>query len=182
MSGYKPLSPPSPFRGEGEGEGKTIHFFILFLATGFGVGYSPFAPGTLGTLLAIPTYYFLSNIFSPIYEITLIGFFFLAVWISEKAEIFFGKKDSPKIVIDEMMGFFISMLWVPKAFHFIMISFFLFRFFDILKPFPIRWLERRLEGGYGVVLDDIIAGVYANIILQIISFYFSLAPGGRGAG
>jgi phosphatidylglycerophosphatase A len=143
------------------------YFFLLF-ATGFGVGYSPIAPGTLGTLLAIPVYYFLSAIPSPIYEITLIGFFFLSVWISENAEIFFGKKDDQRIVIDEMMGFLITMLWVPKTVRFIIIGFFLFRLFDILKPFPIRQLEKRLKGGYGVVLDDVIAGVYANIILHLI--------------
>ena len=142
--------------------------FFLVLATGFGVGYSPVAPGTLGTLIAIPVYYFLSAIPSPIYEITLIGFFFLSVWISENAEIFFGKKDDQRIVIDEMMGFLITMLWVPKVTHFIVIGFFLFRLFDIFKPFPIRRLERGLKGGFGVVLDDVIAGVYANIILHLV--------------
>ena len=143
------------------------HFF-LFFATGFGVGYSPVAPGTLGTLIAIPVYYFLSSIPSPIYEITLIGFFFLSVWISENVEIFFGKKDDQRIVIDEMMGFLITMLWVPKTILFVTIGFFLFRLFDILKPFPIRRLEKRLKGGYGVVLDDVMAGVYANIILHLV--------------
>jgi len=142
--------------------------FILLLATGFGVGYSPIAPGTLGTLIAIPVYYFLSNISSPIYEITLVGFFFLSVWVSESAEIFFGKKDDQRIVIDEIMGFLITMLWAPKTAILIVIGFFLFRFFDILKPFPIRRLEKGLKGGYGVVLDDVMAGVYANIVLQII--------------
>ncbi|NWG04005.1 MAG: phosphatidylglycerophosphatase A [Syntrophaceae bacterium] len=143
------------------------HFFLLF-ATGFGVGYSPFAPGTLGTLIAIPIYYFLSEIPLPLYEITLIGFFFLSVWISENAESFFRKKDDPRIVIDEMMGFLITMLWVPKSTLFIIVGFILFRFFDILKPFPIRRLEKGLKGGLGVVLDDVIAGIYANIILHII--------------
>jgi len=157
-------------------------YFILLLATGFGVGYSPIAPGTLGTLIAIPVYYFLSTIPSPLYEITLIAFLFLSVWISENAEIFFGKKDDTRIVIDEMIGFLIAMLWVPKTTRFIIIGFFLFRFFDILKPFPIRGLEKRLKGGFGVVLDDVLAGVYANIILQIISYYFTLSPGGRGIG
>ena len=142
--------------------------FILLLATGFGVGYSPVAPGTLGTLIAIPVYYFLSNISSPIYEITIVGFFFLSVWISENAEIFFGKKDDQRIVIDEIMGFLITMLWVPKTAILMVIGFFVFRFFDILKPFPIRRLEKRLKGGYGVVLDDVIAGVYANIILHLV--------------
>ncbi len=145
--------------------------FFLLLATGLGVGYSPIAPGTLGTLLAIPVYYFLSNIASPIYEVTLIGFFFLSVWISENAETFFGKKDDRRIVIDEIMGFLITMLWVPKTVRFIIIGFFLFRFFDILKPFPIRHLERRLKGGFGVVLDDVMAGVYTSIILH---FFYAI--------
>ncbi len=160
------------------GEVLILTRFFLLLATGLGVGYSPIAPGTLGTLLAIPVYYFLSNIASPIYEVTLIGFFFLSVWISEKGEIFFGKKDDSRIVVDEMMGFLIAMLWVPKTILFITIGFFLFRFFDILKPFPIRHLERRLKGGFGVVLDDVMAGIYASIILHLISFYFTLSPGG----
>jgi len=145
-----------------------LNKFFLFLATGFGVGYSPVAPGTLGTLIAIPVYYFLSNISSPIYEITLVGFFFLSVWISENAEIFFGKKDDQRIVIDEIMGFLVTMLWVPKTAILIVIGFFVFRFFDILKPFPIRRLEKKFKGGYGVVLDDVMAGVYSNIVLQVI--------------
>jgi phosphatidylglycerophosphatase A len=93
--------------------------FISLLATGFGVGYSPVAPGTLGTLIAIPVYYFLSEIPSPLYEITLIGFFFLSVWVSENAERLFGKKDDQRIVIDEIIGFLITMLWVPKTIRFL---------------------------------------------------------------
>jgi len=147
---------------------KRVKKFILFWATGFGVGYSPVAPGTVGTLIAIPVYYFLSNISSPIYEITLVGFFFLSVWISENAEIFFGKKDDQRIVIDEIMGFLITMLWVPQTAILMGVGFFLFRFFDIVKPFPIRRLEKKLKGGYGVVADDVMAGVYANIVLQVI--------------
>src|SRR4030043_586419 len=142
--------------------------FIIILATGFGVGYSPIAPGTLGTLIAIVVYYFLSNIRSPIYEITLIGFFFLSVWVSQKAEIFFGKRDDQRIVIDEIVGFLITMIWVPKTIRFVIIGFFLFRFFDILKPFPIRRLEKGFKGGFGVVLDDVVAGVYANIVLHLL--------------
>ena len=158
--------------------------FILMFATGFGAGYSPIAPGTLGTLVAIPIYYFLSEIPFPLYEITLTGFFFLAVWVSEKTEAILGKKDDPRIVIDEMMGFFITMFWVTKTPFFILVGFILFRFFDILKPFSIRGFEK-VRGGFGVVLDDVMAGIYANIILHLIRFLpltFSLSPGGRGAG
>jgi phosphatidylglycerophosphatase A len=145
-----------------------LNKFFLFLATGFGVGYSPVAPGTLGSLVAILIYTFLSEIPAPLYEITLIGFFFLSVWISENAERLFGKKDDQKIVIDEIIGFLITMLWVPKTLLFVIIGFFLFRFFDILKPFPIRHLEKGFKGGFGVVLDDVAAGVYANVVLQLI--------------
>ena len=147
-----------------------MNYFILLFATGFGVGNSPIAPGTLGTLVAIPIYYFLSENPSPLYEITLIGFFFLSVWISENAEAFFGKKDDPRIVIDEVMGFLITMLWLPKTILFIILGFFLFRFFDIVKPFPIRHLERQLKGGFGVVLDDVMAGIYANVVLHLLQF------------
>ncbi len=156
--------------------------FLLFFATGFGAGYSPFAPGTMGTLIAIPVYYYLSNIPSPIYEITLVGFLFLSVWISDKAEVSFGKKDDRRIVIDEMMGFLITMLWLPKTIFSIMAGFFLFRFFDILKPFPIRHIERRLKGGWGIVLDDVLAGVYANILLHFTLFVLPLSRSGRGIG
>ena len=145
-----------------------MNHFILLLATGFGVGYSPIAPGTLGTIVAILIYYFLSEISPPLYEITLIGFFFLSVWVSGNAEIFFGKRDDQRIVIDEIVGFLITMLWVPKTIRFVIIGFFLFRFFDILKPFPIRRLEKGFKGGFGVVLDDVVAGVYANIVLRLI--------------
>jgi phosphatidylglycerophosphatase A len=145
-----------------------MKYFILLLATGFGVGYSPIAPGTLGTLVAILIHYFLSEISPPLYEITLIGFFFLSVWVSENAERFFRKKDDQRIVIDEIIGFLTTMLWVPKTIRFVIIGFFLFRFFDILKPFPIRRLEKGFKGGFGVVLDDVVAGVYANIVLRLI--------------
>ena len=79
------------------------------------------------------------------------------------------RKDDPRIVIDEIMGYLITMLWLPRTILFIILGFFLFRFFDIVKPPPIRLLEKA-KGGYGVVLDDVLAGVYANIILQIISY------------
>lgn len=149
-----------------------MRHFVLLLATGLGLGYSPFAPGTLGTLLAIPIYFFLSEIPFPLYEITLAGFFFLAVWVSDKTGAVFGKKDDQRIVIDEMMGFFITMLWVPQTPLFILVGFILFRFFDIVKPPPIRLLER-VRGGYGVVLDDVLAGVYANLLLHLFGRIYS---------
>jgi len=145
-----------------------MNYLILFFATGFGVGFSPIVPGTMGTLVAIPIYYFLSSIlFFPLYELTLFAFFFFSIWTAGQAERYWGKKDDRRIVIDEIMGFLVTMLWIPKTPFFIVAGFILFRLFDILKPFPIRRLER-LKAGFGVVLDDVLAGVYANIVLQIV--------------
>ena len=144
--------------------------FILLLASGFGAGYAPIAPGTAGTLIAIPIYLVLSSISFPLYELTVLTFFFFASWISGEAQRCWGKKDHPRIVIDEIMGYLITMLWLPKTTFFIILGFFLFRFFDIVKPPPIRPLER-VKGGFGVVLDDVLAGVYANIILQIVRLF-----------
>jgi phosphatidylglycerophosphatase A len=142
--------------------------FVLLLATGFGSGYSHVIPGTMGTLVAIPIFLILSGISSPFYEITLLAFFFLAVWTSEKAQEYWGVKDDRRIVIDEIMGFLVTMLWVQQTFFSIILGFFLFRCFDIIKLPPIRFLERA-KGGYGVVLDDVLAGVYANIVLHLVS-------------
>jgi phosphatidylglycerophosphatase A len=143
--------------------------FFLFLATGFGIGYSPIAPGTFGTLVAIPIFLFLAQIPFPLYEVTIVAFFFFSVWISDRAQTHWGKRDHPRIVIDEIMGYLITMLWLPRTTLFIILGFFLFRFFDIVKPPPIRLVER-VRGGYGVVLDDVLAGVYANVILYLINF------------
>jgi len=140
---------------------------ILLLATGLGAGYSPLVPGTMGTLLAIPVFLLLSCIPSPVYEWTIIAFFFLASWVSDKAQSHWGKKDDQRIVIDEIMGFFMAMMWLPKTALFVALGFVLFRFFDIVKPPPVRRLEQ-VRGGYGVVLDDVMAGIYANIVLQVI--------------
>ena len=140
---------------------------ILLFATGLGVGCSPVVTGTMGTLLAIPIFLLVSSIPSPVYEWTIIAFFFLACWVSDKAQSHWGKKDDQRIVIDEIMGFFATMMWLPKTALFITLGFVLFRIFDILKPPPVRRLEQ-MRGGYGVVLDDVMAGIYANIVLQLI--------------
>ncbi len=144
-----------------------MKYFVLICATALGAGFSPIVPGTVGTLVGLPIYYFLSVIPFPIYELTLVTFFFFSTWIAGQAEQYWGNKDDRRIVIDEILGFLTTMLWVPKTFFFISAGFVLFRFFDILKPFPIRRIER-VKGGYGVVLDDLVAGAYSNIILHIL--------------
>ncbi len=141
---------------------------VIFLATGCYVGYSPLVPGTTGTLAVIPIYFLLSRL-SPFYYVVIVfGFTCIAVWVSDRAEVLLQARDCRHIVIDEMVGFLVTMFMVPPTWGNILIGFFLFRALDIVKPFPIRTLEERVRGGYGVVLDDIIAGIYANVIIHAL--------------
>ncbi len=144
---------------------KTI---FTFLGTGFGIGYTPFLPGTAGTLLGIVIYLVLSRIFThPFsYIVMLVIFSGFGVWICGKCDHHFKKKDSPIIVIDEIEGFLVTMFALPSSFRFIFLGFILFRAFDILKPFKIERLQR-LPGGWGIMADDIAAGILANLMLHI---------------
>lgn len=142
--------------------------FVILLATWGGSGYSPVASGTAGTLAAIPLYLILAHLSLPLYCFTLIPFFFLACWVSGKAEIIFEEKDSGKIVIDEVIGYLITMIGVPLSWQGVVAGFFLFRLFDIVKIEPARSFDRRLKNGYGVVLDDVAAGAYACICLHLL--------------
>jgi len=142
---------------------------VIFLATGCYVGYSPLIPGTTGTLVAIPIYFFLSRL-SPLYYIAiLLGSIYIAIWASDGAEVLLQSRDCRHIVIDEMVGFLVAMFMVPPTLRNILLGFFLFRALDIIKPFPIRALEG-WRGGYGVVLDDIVAGVYTNLVIHVLRF------------
>ncbi len=140
---------------------------MVLLATGGYAGYIPVAPGTFGTLVAIPLCYLLSRL-GPVQAILfLLLFAGFAVWMAGEAEKVFKKKDSRLIVIDEMAGFLVTLFLIPWSVKSMAVGFFLFRLIDIAKPFPIRRLER-LPGGWGVVTDDVLAGVYANAILRVI--------------
>jgi phosphatidylglycerophosphatase A len=143
-------------------------FFIKTLATGFGLGLMPVAPGTFGTLLGIPFAYFLHFKGPMAYMLATFIFSLFAIVISEMAGPLFGESDSPKIVIDEVAGFLVTMTWIPVTWQGLLAGFILFRFFDALKPGPIGYLDRKVKGGLGVVVDDLAAGIAANIILQII--------------
>jgi len=146
-----------------------MNFFIRLLATWGGSGYSPVASGTVGTLAAIPFYLWLARLPLPLYLLTLTAFFFLACWVSGKAESIFREKDSGKIVIDEVVGYLVTMIAIPCDWRYVVAGFFLFRFFDIVKPPPASWFDRKLKNGYGVVLDDVAAGVYAWLCLLILT-------------
>lgn len=149
---------------------------VIFLATGCLVGYSPLAPGTAGTLASIPLYFILSHL-SPLYYLAVVvGWIYIAIWASDGAEVLLQSRDCRHIVIDEMVGFLVAMILIPPTVRNILLAFILFRAFDIIKPFPIRRLEEKVRGGYGVVLDDIIAGVYTNLVIHILRF--SILEGG----
>lgn len=146
-----------------------MNFFIKLLATWGGSGYSPVASGTVGTLAAIPLYLWLARLSLPLYVLTLIAFFFLGCWVAGKAEIIFQEKDSGKIVIDEVVGYLVTMTAMPFDWRLIVAGFFLFRFFDIVKPPPANWFDRTVKNGYGVVLDDVAAGCYAWLCLFLLA-------------
>lgn len=140
--------------------------FFLLLGTGFGSGYCPLAPGTAGTVVGVFFFWCFSK-FSPLlYLLTLASFIFLSAWIAEGAEKFFQQNDAQTIVIDEITGFLVTMLWIPFTVINVGIGFLIFRILDILKPYPAGWIDRNLAGGWGIVLDDVAAGIYANLILQ----------------
>ena len=145
-------------------------FWIKGLASGLGLGYSPVAPGTVGSLLGIPLFWMISSFSWPLYLLTTVAFSCLAVVISDHAEKAFNEKDSPRIVIDEVAGMLVTYFLISPTITHILLGFLLFRFFDIVKPFPVNWLDRHLTGGIGVVTDDLAAGVYANIILLILMY------------
>ncbi len=148
--------------------------FIKALATAFGSGFAPFAPGTVGTVVAIPVYLIFSPLFWPLYLLSALALTFLAVYASHEAEKIFQKKDAPQIVIDEIAGFMWAMFLVNPTARHILLGFILFRLFDILKPFPARLFQNRLPGGYGIVMDDVAAGIYANISLLILLKLFNI--------
>ena len=138
------------------------------MATGCYAGYVPKAPGTAGSLVAIPLCYLISR-FSPIQAtLFIILFMGLAVWVSGEAEKLFGNKDSSQIVIDEMAGMSVTLFFVPWTVTSVAVGFLLFRIMDIVKPFPIRRLESELSGGWGVVGDDFLAGIYAQVVLRVV--------------
>lgn len=140
----------------------------MALATGLYAGYIPVAPGTFGTVVAIPLCFLLS-LFGPLEGVVFVGIFVgVAIWISGQAEKIFQKKDSGFIVIDEMAGFLVTLYCIPMTLENLVAGFLLFRIMDIAKPFPIKRLEADLPGGWGVVGDDVLAGVYANVVLRVI--------------
>jgi phosphatidylglycerophosphatase A len=141
---------------------------VILLASWWGAGYSPIAPGTAGTIAAVPFFFLLSLLPLYGYLAGVLGIGLVACWAAGQAERIFKEKDSPRIVIDEVVGFLVTMIALPAQWPYILVGFLLFRAFDILKPPPIRLIERKVRGGCGVVLDDVLAGIYAHIALRLL--------------
>lgn len=149
--------PPSVFRNP-----------VHFLAFGFGSGAAPFAPGTFGTLAAVPLYLPLGLLPLGYYLLALIVSFALGIYLCDKTAKDIGVHDHGGIVWDEFVGYWITMLVAPSGWLWVVLGFVLFRFFDIVKPFPIGWLDKQIGGGLGIMVDDVVAGSFAWFCLQLI--------------
>ena len=143
---------------------------VLFVATGFFIGTVPIAPGTFGTLIGLPVCFLLSRLNFLQSVICILVFILFAIGIASAAEKILKQKDPGQIVIDEIAGVMVTFAGLPFNLKTALAGFIIFRVLDILKPFPIRTLEKRVGGGSGVVLDDVLAGVYGNLILRLVIF------------
>jgi len=138
-----------------------------FLALGAGSGLSPLAPGTVGTVAAIPLLLLMPNSLLFYLAITAL-LFVIGVWCCGACATHLGVHDHHAIVWDEVVGLLVTMIAVPRTWWFVLLGFLLFRVFDVLKPWPISWVDARVHGGLGIMLDDIIAGVFAAVVLHMV--------------
>ncbi len=145
---------------------------IHFLAFGFGSGAMPFAPGTFGTLAAVPIYLLMMPLSLWAYLAVVVVMTLLGVWLCHVTSRDLGVHDHGGIVWDEIVGYLITMIAAPPGWQWIVAGFVLFRFFDIIKPWPIGWADRRVQGGLGIMLDDVLAAVLAWAVLQGVAFIY----------
>lgn len=146
---------------------------ILLIATNMGLGYIRKAPGTFGTLAGIPVFYLVAS--CPAWGAILAwaAVFIIACWSAAGAGRHFGVVDDGRIVIDELIGYLTAVMFLPFTWSSAILAFVLFRFFDIFKIFPANWFDNHLKNAFGVVLDDVVAGVYAGIVLRLcVHFIF----------
>lgn len=136
------------------------------LSFGFGSGLAPKAPGTCGTLAAVPLYWLCSDLALAPYLALVMAAAMLGVWLCDYTAEALGEHDHPAIVWDEVVGYFITMIAAPAGWPWLLLGFVLFRLFDILKPWPIRWVDRHVHGGLGIMLDDVLAAAMAWLVLQ----------------
>ena len=149
---------------------------ILFLAFGFGSGLAKKAPGTMGTVAAIPVYLLCAQFNFWIFSVLTLIITIVGIWICDIAAKKLQVHDFGGIVWDEIAGYLITMwftvAFIPFSIMAILLGFILFRIFDILKPQPIQWIDSKVEGGFGIMLDDVIAGIFAGILLFLLYFFY----------
>jgi len=141
---------------------------VLFCATGAGAGYAPLMPGTAGAAVGIILYLLIAGCPLVMYLCIAVAATAAGVWLSGAAARLLGKNDPPQVVIDEICGMLVTLAGLPVSLQTGAAGFLLFRLFDVLKPFPANWINDRMHNGAGIVLDDIVAGVYANLLLQAV--------------
>ena len=141
---------------------------VLLLAFGMGSGLMPRAPGTAGTMAAIPLYLWFSQYPWPVYLLLVLAVSVSGVWICQQASARLGVHDHPGIVWDELAGFLVTMIPATSSWIWVVAGFLLFRLFDIWKPWPISWADRTLRGGLGIMLDDLLAGAMAAGVLATV--------------
>lgn len=138
-----------------------------FFALGFGLGLAPKAPGTFGTLLGLPLLLVMPAELGS-YLLVVLVFFAFGVWCCDVCTRYLGVHDHGAIVWDEVVGYLITMVALPISWSWMLAGFVVFRFFDIIKPWPISWLDKRVHGGLGIMVDDVLAGIFAAITLQLV--------------
>ncbi|MBR9865912.1 MAG: phosphatidylglycerophosphatase A [Oceanospirillales bacterium] len=145
---------------------------VHFLAFGLGSGASPWAPGTAGTIAAIPLFLLIQPLSLAWYASVLVITFVLGIYLCGKTSEDMGVHDHGGIVWDEFVGYWITMFAAPPGWLWIVIGFVLFRLFDIIKPWPISWADKKVAGGLGIMLDDVLAGLMALVCLQLLTLAF----------
>lgn len=145
---------------------------ISLLAFGFGSGLSPALPGTVGTLAAIPLYLLMVQLPLWAYLVVVAAAFFVGIYLCDSASKQLGVHDHGGIVWDEFVGFWVTMIAVPVTWYWVVLGFFLFRVFDMLKPWPIGWVDKKLSGGFGIMIDDVLAAIAAGFLLHLAVFFW----------
>ncbi|OOZ36817.1 phosphatidylglycerophosphatase A family protein [Solemya velesiana gill symbiont] len=140
---------------------------VHLLAFGMGSGAAPKAPGTVGTLAAIPLFLGLRHLPPEAYIVLVAAMFLVGIWLCGKTSRDLGVHDHGGIVWDEWVGLLVTLWMIPPGWMWLVAGFLLFRLFDILKPWPIGWLDRRVSGGFGIMLDDLVAGLLALAVVQL---------------
>ncbi|MFO8024988.1 phosphatidylglycerophosphatase A [Thiohalophilus sp.] len=143
---------------------------VHLLSLGFGSGLAPKAPGTAGTLVAIPVYLLMSGLNPVAYLLITLFLLYTGIHLCQATARRLGVHDHPAIVWDEIVGYLLTMVAVPFDWIWIVAGFALFRLFDVWKPWPIGLLDRRVSGGIGIMLDDLLAAVYASVVLQLVIY------------